>query len=110
MKCPRCGEENTANWPLIVGGELKDGGCQTCWEAECDKIWWETWKKAVAFAEGEEVQKKNEAVKHCSDCRFWDGVENDFCFGKCFVEPKSIVRQGSSPACRHFIDKDDNAQ
>jgi len=41
MKCPRCGEENTDNWPLTIDGEVKDGGCQMCWEAECAKSWWE---------------------------------------------------------------------
>lgn len=34
MTCPKCKTENTDNWP--------DGLCQECWEAECDRIWWDT--------------------------------------------------------------------
>jgi len=39
--CPKCEKENTDNWPLDIDGEIKEGGCQMCWEAECDKSWWE---------------------------------------------------------------------
>jgi hypothetical protein len=39
--CPRCGNENQDNWPLEIDGEIKDGGCQGCWEAECSRTWWE---------------------------------------------------------------------
>ncbi len=36
-----CGKENTDNWPITVKGEVKDGGCQECWEVEYDAKWWE---------------------------------------------------------------------
>ena len=39
MQCPKCGTENTDNWPIHVGDEVKAGGCQECWEAECDESW-----------------------------------------------------------------------
>ena len=38
--CPKCGKENTDNWPLEINGEIVDGGCQDCWEAEWDEKWW----------------------------------------------------------------------
>lgn len=38
--CPHCGRGNSDNWPLDVKGEIVDGGCQDCWESECDKSWW----------------------------------------------------------------------
>lgn len=28
------------NWPLNVAGIIMVGGCQECWEAECDASWW----------------------------------------------------------------------
>lgn len=34
-KC-KCGEPHDG-WPSNDGGQL----CQMCWEAECDKSWWE---------------------------------------------------------------------
>lgn len=40
MKCPKCKKENDDNWPLIISGEVLDGGCQECWEAECSVSWW----------------------------------------------------------------------
>jgi hypothetical protein len=40
MKCPICGTENDYNWPLQVDGQIKDGGCQDCWEKQSDKEWW----------------------------------------------------------------------
>lgn len=40
MKCPKCGKENTDNWPITVDDEVKDGGCQECWEYECEAKWW----------------------------------------------------------------------
>jgi len=40
-KCPKCEKENEDDWPLMIDGEPKDGGCQECWEAECDEAWWE---------------------------------------------------------------------
>ena len=41
MICPKCGRENDDDWPLDIDGEIKEGGCQDCWEAACDKSWWE---------------------------------------------------------------------
>lgn len=41
FKCPACGEENTDSWPIHVNGEVVDGGCQKCWENDCDHLWWE---------------------------------------------------------------------
>ena len=40
QKCPRCGVLNDDNWPLDIGGVIKDGGCQECWEIESDRAWW----------------------------------------------------------------------
>ena len=40
MKCPKCGKENTDDWPLEIGDEITEGGCQDCWENQCDKSWW----------------------------------------------------------------------
>ena len=45
MICPKCGTENKDNWPLYIDGEIKDGGCQDCWEDESDKMWWKMIKK-----------------------------------------------------------------
>ena len=42
--CPACGKLNTDDWPIEVDGEIKDGGCQDCWEAQCDESWWEAVK------------------------------------------------------------------
>lgn len=39
--CPQCGKKNTDNWPLVIDGELCEGGCQECCEAYCDKTWWQ---------------------------------------------------------------------
>lgn len=40
--CPKCGEWNDDDWPLeMEDGKIKWGGCQMCWEAECDKKWWQ---------------------------------------------------------------------
>ena len=44
-ECPGCGAENDDDWPITVGDMVKGGGCQTCWESECDAKWWE----AVSF-------------------------------------------------------------
>jgi len=33
IKCPACGKMNTDNWPLFVYGEIREGGCQVCWES-----------------------------------------------------------------------------
>jgi len=40
MNCPKCGKENTDNWPLEINGKIVDGGCQDCWEVECYNKWW----------------------------------------------------------------------
>jgi hypothetical protein len=39
-KCPICGEMNDDDWPLDIDGNIVDGGCQTCWEAESDLEYW----------------------------------------------------------------------
>ena len=41
MNCPMCNESNDDNWPVSINDEIVWGGCQKCWEAECDKSWWE---------------------------------------------------------------------
>jgi len=40
MTCLKCGKENTDDWPLEINGKIKPGGCQECWEIECDNKWW----------------------------------------------------------------------
>jgi len=40
MDCPVCNKENDDNWPLDVDSKIKDGGCQDCWEDQCDDGWW----------------------------------------------------------------------
>ena len=40
MICPRCGSENTDDWPVTVDGRVVNGGCQECWEDECEAEWW----------------------------------------------------------------------
>lgn len=40
MICPKCGKENDDNWPVIINDQIMDGGCQDCWEKECDQSWW----------------------------------------------------------------------
>jgi len=42
--CPGCGKYNTDDWPIEVDGKIKDCGCQDCWEAQCDELWWEAVK------------------------------------------------------------------
>ena len=37
--CPTCGKINTDDWPLKVGEDIKEGGCQECWEAQCNESW-----------------------------------------------------------------------
>ena len=39
MKCPLCGKENTDNSVTVDDG-IKNGGCQMCWEKQCDEEWW----------------------------------------------------------------------
>ncbi len=39
MICPICGAENTDNWPVTVDDGIKNGGCQMCWEKQCDEAW-----------------------------------------------------------------------
>lgn len=45
MKCPKCGIDNTDNWPITVDGEIKLHGCTECWEAECFEKWWKVIEK-----------------------------------------------------------------
>lgn len=40
-KCPACGRMNDDDWPMEIRGEIIEGGCQTCWEAQCSREWWE---------------------------------------------------------------------
>ena len=40
MRCPKCGKKNEDNWPLWVDGEILYGGCQECYEDQCDREWW----------------------------------------------------------------------
>jgi len=36
-ECTKCGKANDDKWP-----DGDDGGlCQICWEAYCDKEWWD---------------------------------------------------------------------
>lgn len=37
--CPICKTKNDDDWPVKVNGTVKWGGCQRCWEAECDDEW-----------------------------------------------------------------------
>lgn len=39
--CPRCGKYNDKDWPLNIDGEIVKGGCQDCWEKQCDENWCE---------------------------------------------------------------------
>jgi hypothetical protein len=43
--CPICKTENTDNWPVAVGDNIEEDGCQDCWEKECNQSWWEEVKK-----------------------------------------------------------------
>ena len=38
--CPLCRKENDDNYPVEVNGHIKEGGCQECWEKQCDEEWW----------------------------------------------------------------------
>jgi len=53
-KCPNCGTPNNDNWPLRVKGRIIDGGCQECWEEECDRSWWEMMGRVMELLELEE--------------------------------------------------------
>jgi hypothetical protein len=48
MICPLCQKENDDNWPLELEGKILDGGCQDCWESQCDSEWW---KAVIALNE-----------------------------------------------------------
>ena len=39
--CPQCGTLNEDNYPLEINGKIVEGGCQDCWEKQCDDSWWE---------------------------------------------------------------------
>jgi len=58
MKCPKCGTENTDNWPIHVGDDIRDGGCQECWEKECDESWAQQVHALMLVAE--QLEKNNE--------------------------------------------------
>lgn len=54
MICPKCGVKNNDNWPLEIEGGIREGGCQMCWESECDKTWWEAMEDVeIYFAKGQ---------------------------------------------------------
>lgn len=41
--CTKCGyytENKLDTWPIKIKGEIKPGGCQDCWEIECNNKWW----------------------------------------------------------------------
>lgn len=48
--CPKCGEESDADWLVTVAGHVVRGGCQKCWESECDKTWAEAMNDLSARA------------------------------------------------------------
>ena len=52
--CPRCGTSNCDNWPLMMGDTVQMGGCQDCWEAECDAEWWRAMAVMQDYYEREE--------------------------------------------------------
>ena len=52
--CPKCNLPNDDDWPLEINGEIREGGCQACWEKECDDKWWE----AVATLPEEPLDKE----------------------------------------------------
>ena len=58
MTCPKCEKENDDNWPLDIYGKILFGGCQDCWEKECDDTWWE----AVIFVNELALMKNIESI------------------------------------------------
>lgn len=60
VPCPVCGTPNTDNWPVDVDGEIQDGGCQECWEAECDREWW---KCVAAIQQAEAGQRSSRSER-----------------------------------------------
>lgn len=40
-QCPACKSINDDDWPIRIKGEIKDGGCQLCWESQADENHWE---------------------------------------------------------------------
>lgn len=47
MECPICKKDNKDDWPVDVDGKIVGGGCQDCWETQCDSAFWEIWGKVV---------------------------------------------------------------
>ena len=41
--CPRCARSviDETTWPLTIGGQIIEGGCQECWEEDCATAWWD---------------------------------------------------------------------
>ena len=37
--CQLCRKENDDNYPVEANGHIKEGGCQECWEKQCDEEW-----------------------------------------------------------------------
>jgi len=44
--CPGCGKSNDNDWPLYIDGAIYRGGCQECWEIQCDENW-EEYKRVI---------------------------------------------------------------
>ena len=43
MKCPKCERKifpGEITWIIEVGNDFVGGGCQECWEDECNDSWW----------------------------------------------------------------------
>lgn len=50
VTCPVCGKKNDDNWPVLLNDVIVDGGCQDCWETQCDEDWWKEIGKIGAAA------------------------------------------------------------
>jgi hypothetical protein len=73
MICPICKTENEDDWPLEIDGKMAHGGCQNCWEEQCNKEWWREMQRT------EKKPHKQNPLDICKwtleidndDCRFW---------------------------------------
>jgi len=61
-QCPKCGKINEDDWPLEINGEIVEGGCQDCWEIQCDKSWWEYISKEANGKEQTEAKNRQAAT------------------------------------------------
>lgn len=92
-QCPMCGEENNDNWPITVNGKIELGGCQSCWEKECDTNHWNT------MAALEESQEE----RSCRVC----GCTEENC-KRCIEEtelPCHWIEEDLCSACRKKVNK-----